>query len=121
MTPGQFIAYVDEFMAAQKQLIGAYDDHDWQPGQTSVRTSIRLPLERAGVQGGEVLHITSYPNYESLRFHIAIIIEPSVCRIDYELDGVHGNNFTEIMDEVPRFADAGPCSLRDPNYITRGA
>ena len=90
----EFLTAVDAFMPPRKVLIGADGPHAWQPGRDEGELCLKLPLEIGGEQRGQYLWIRAYPEHPTLKFCIGILFgRPIVCRLDFNLEAVHGNNF----------------------------
>ena len=43
----------------------------------------------------------AYNNDPSLRFHISVIVEQAVCRLDFELYEAHANSMALAFDDIP--------------------
>lgn len=89
-----FIAAADGFLATPKRLIGSTTPQDWQEGRSSGEGALTLkfPIEINGEQ--DVRHklaLTAYPNDEDLRFHIALIFQFAIFRLDFHSSAQHGN------------------------------
>ncbi len=91
------VAAIDAFVAMDKRLIGADEPPTWREGREQGLNEwiIKLPLEVAGEQRGQSLMVQAYPNSPSLKFRIAILFEPSICRLDFELACIHPNAHAE--------------------------
>jgi hypothetical protein len=90
-----FVAAVDSFMAAaDKSLVLGPQVPEWRRVRDEDFVRIKLPLEVAGEQLGQHLLIDAYTEHPTLKFCIGIMFpEGVVCRLDYELEAVHGNGF----------------------------
>lgn len=87
-----FVEAVDAFMPLPKRLVGA-DAPTWQSGRSADELRLKLPIQIGGELRGQHLVIKAFPNYHNLMFQMGISFdEKVVCRIDFELDGSHGNN-----------------------------
>lgn len=70
-------------MIMDKILIGGDAPLLWQPARDQEGLCVKLPLEVDGQQSGQSLYVQAFPNYYSLRFSIAILYEPAICRLDF--------------------------------------
>ncbi|WP_143703979.1 MULTISPECIES: hypothetical protein [Luteimonas] len=93
-SPGNaFIAAVDEFMAAPKELRGKFNPR-WQAARDSYGLRLKLPIEIDGELPGQTLAIDAYPGRDLLLFNISLIVENRcVCRLDYDLEAIHDNRW----------------------------
>jgi hypothetical protein len=98
----EFVEAVDRVIRVPKLLVGA-ESPSWQAGRGQDEQRLKLPLEIAGEQRGQFLLIMAFPDHEpSPRFNIAIeCCDKVVCRLDFELDSVHGNNLRPRPQNVP--------------------
>lgn len=89
----EFIAAVDKFMPLPKVLVGASGLHQWQQGRDGAdEACLKLPIEVGGVQSGQLLHITAFPEHPTLKFRVGIYFGQVLCRLDFDLEAKHGNN-----------------------------
>lgn len=103
-----FIAAVDAFLPLQKTLVGAHIRPVWRPGREPGEYKLLLPLEIDGEQRGQQLLLLAYPNNPTLMFKIGIqFLDHVICRLDFELEAVHGNNFSLWGDGLP-YIVSGP-------------
>jgi len=93
-----FIAAVDKFMSLDKRLVGADEIMSWQPGREPDTYFLKLPLEVDGEQMGQSLFVKAYPLHPTQRFSIGIIFEPTICRLDFWLEGIHSNGLTATSE-----------------------
>jgi hypothetical protein len=111
----EFVEAVAAFMTLEKVLVGA-DSPVWQPGRNPDERRLKLPLQVGGELRGQHLLITACPDYHNLMFHIGISFEEKVvCRLDFEPDTVHGNNFGTV--ELPPLIKGPHCH---PWELNRG-
>ena len=96
-----YLAAVDLFMAADKIPVGADLDLSWQPTRDKEGLCVKLPLEVGGELHGQFLEIQSYNNNPTLRFHISIVMEQAICRLDYDLYEAHANSEALAFDDIP--------------------
>ena len=98
----EFVTVVDRVIVAPKKLVGA-ERPRWQAGRTQEEQRLKLPLEIDGEQRGQFLVIMAFPNYEpSPMFNIAFeCCDKVVCRLDFDLDSVHGNNLRPRPQSLP--------------------
>jgi hypothetical protein len=94
-TVPEFLASIDSFLAAPKYVLGADSAPTWQPMRNENGLQIKLPLEIDGEQTGPFLHVGAFPNHPTLKFCLGIVFaDYMVCRLDFELEAVHGNDFS---------------------------
>lgn len=99
-----FVAAVDEFFPVPKALIGADSASTWTRGygQANLEYKLLLPIEVEGEQRGQYLMILAYPNNPTMMFKIGMkFFDHIVCRLDFELEATHGNNFRSWGDGLP--------------------
>lgn len=101
MTAAEFVATVDAFLAAPKIALRADEPMDWSLGRDAGELRVSLPLEVSGEAAGQTLMVQFYPTYPLLMFRLSVNFEPVVCRLDFELDGTHGNNLAEPRENLP--------------------
>lgn len=119
MSPAEFIAEVDQFLAGRKALIGEHADHQWRPARDGGGLCIKLPLEKDGVQSGHHLDVTARNNQPFYAFSISVIAhgEIAVARLDFEAPwDTHGNNAADWQDDVERFPDGRLKIIYGPHY-----
>jgi hypothetical protein len=89
----EFIAAVDAFMLAQKTLAGVDTPLTWQRARDDDARRDKIPIQVNGEQHDQFLMIDSFPEHDSLKFCVGIMFSDYVvCRLDFDLDDVHGNN-----------------------------
>ena len=104
-----FIAAVDAFLLSDKRLIGADMLPRWAEGRDRGERRIKLPIEVNGELRGQSLVISAYPNHPTRRFHLSVVFEPAVCRVDFHEDVTHANPLMLPDDGLPRF-------VKGPHY-----
>ena len=106
-----FVQAVDAFMAANKVLVLGNSAPQWQQARDNAAKRLKMPLEVNDEQHGQFLLIDSFPNHQSLRFHLAIIFDnpaaPAdhgqvVCRLDFHHEAIHSNGFGQSVPELVR-------------------
>lgn len=103
-----FVAAVDSFVPLQKTLVGAEMEPDWKRGRELNERKLLLPIEVDGEQRGQSLMVLAYPNNPTLMFKVGIqFLGHVVCRLDFEFEAVHANNFQSVGDGLPRLV-VGP-------------
>lgn len=108
MLVADYVAAVDSFVPLKKRLIGAEIEPEWKTGREINERRLLLPIEVNGEQAGQSLMIMAYPNNPTLMFRIGIkFFDYIVCRLDFELEAIHANNFRAIDEGLPHLI-AGP-------------
>lgn len=92
MTPDEFVRYVDAFLSARKTLVGADEPLIWGQTRTTEGKRLRLPLLMDGEARGESLVLDVFPDRNPPTYHLMVVIEPTVCRVDYDPGAVHPND-----------------------------
>ena len=98
-----FVGAVDRFIEKPKRLMTAAPT-TWQRAvRDADEMRLKIPLESDGVQSGEYLVLKAYPEYSlQPRFSISLMfLELVVCRLDFELDAIHGNNSPTARHRLP--------------------
>ncbi|MBS0566093.1 MAG: hypothetical protein JSS59_01605 [Proteobacteria bacterium] len=94
----EFVAAVDAFMLAQKTLAGVDAPLTWQRARDDDARRVKIPIQVDGEQHDQYLLIDAFPEHESLKFCVAIMFsEYVVCRLDFDLEVVHGNNHSHEL------------------------
>ncbi len=101
MALADYLAAVDAFMVADKILVGADSPLDWQANRNLEGLCVKLPLEVGGEQLGQFLDVQVYNNNPTLRFHLSVIMEQAICRLDFDLHDAHANNYALSFDDIP--------------------
>lgn len=98
-----FVAAVDSFAPLQKRLVGAEIEPEWRRGRDVNERKLLLPIEAGGEQRGQSLLLLAYPNNHTLMFKIGIqFFDHVVCRLDFDLEAIHANNFRSFEDDLQR-------------------
>jgi len=109
-TVEEFVASVDKFLSVDKQLICAEGEYEpWQHGRDPETDYLKLPLAIDGEQLGQALFVTSHQNHATLRFHIGIIFECTICRLDFHQEAIHPNGFNADIEGLKTW-------VRGPHY-----
>lgn len=99
-----FVAAVDAFYPVKKVLVGADIPPSWTQGYGPLNSEYKLllPIEIDGEQRGQYLMVLAYPNNHTLMFKIGMkFFSHVVCRLDFELEATHANNFRAWGDGLP--------------------
>lgn len=96
MKASEFVAYVDAFMSADKELVGRDGHEIWQPGRDYGSQRVKLPIRSGGELGGESLIVDAFPDRSPTEYHILIDISGAVCRVDFEPYATHPNPIDAI-------------------------
>lgn len=108
----EFVAAVDAFIAARKQIVGVTTPQRWSEGRAigEGELALKFPIEVNGEQHPSRMFIVSaYPDSEELKFVINLTYQWSVFRLDYEIDRLHSNVNRPLGSKIP-------ISVMGPHY-----
>src|SRR5690348_16517069 len=97
----QIIQGIDEFIAANKDLVMGQGAPTWQAGRDDGSKRLKIPIELNGELSGHYMHIEAYPEHQTLKFCLGLIVnERMVDRLDFDLEGGHTNGFGAAVPNV---------------------
>ena len=85
----RFYVVVDDLWKATKMLVG---QAGWTNGYATNGARWLSPLAVDGVTIGMNLCVDSFPRSSTLDFHISLIYETSICRLDFSEHDRHNNH-----------------------------
>jgi len=101
-----FVAAVDAYIAARKQIVGVTTPQMWREGRAIGEDElvVKFPIEVNGEQHpSHTLIISAFPDADELKFSITLVYQWAVCRLDYEIGRRHSNVNKPIDSNIPDF------------------